>query len=109
MATALYLRISLDDENRTESDSISNQRDLLRSYVAADPSLSAGEVLEFSDDGWSGTNFERPQVKALLDMARRGGIKNILVKDLSRKELSGSKRIHRPNLPLLRHSFYQRK
>jgi len=84
MTTALYLRISLDDENSTESDSISNQRDLLRAYVAADPVLSVGEILEFSDDGWSGTNFKRPQVTALLDLARRGGVQNIIVKDLSR-------------------------
>ena len=82
--TALYLRISLDDEKQSESDSIANQRDLLRSYISVDPSLSAGEVLEFSDDGWSGTNFERPQVKALLHLARQGKVKNILVKDLSR-------------------------
>lgn len=82
--TALYLRISLDDENCAESESIANQRDLLRAYISADPALSSGEVLEFADDGWSGTNFERPQVKALLDLARQGNIKNIVVKDLSR-------------------------
>ena len=82
--TALYLRISLDDDNTDESDSIVNQRDLLSAYVAADPTLSAGEVLTFVDDGYSGTNFNRPQVKALLELVKRGGIQNILVKDLSR-------------------------
>ncbi len=82
--TALYLRISVDDDNLTESDSIIGQRDMLQAYAAADPALSSGEVLIFADDGWSGTNFERPQVKALLDLARRGGVQTILVKDLSR-------------------------
>ena len=82
--TALYLRISLDDDNHDISDSVANQRDLLMAYVANHPVLSAGEVLTFADDGWSGTNFERPQVKALLDLVRRGGVQNILVKDLSR-------------------------
>ena len=82
--TALYLRLSVDDDNRDESNSIANQRDLLSAYVAAKPSLSAGEVLTFADDGWSGTNFQRPQVTALLDIAKRGGIQCIVVKDLSR-------------------------
>ena len=82
--TALYLRISLDDDNQDISNSIANQRDLLSAYVAVDPVLSASEVLTFADDGYSGTNFERPQVKALLDLVRRGGVQNIVVKDLSR-------------------------
>ena len=82
--TALYLRLSVDDDNRDESESIVNQRDLLNAYVAANPALSSGEVLSFADDGWSGTNFERPQVKALLDLARQGGVQCIIVKDLSR-------------------------
>jgi len=81
---ALYLRISSDDENVNESCSIKNQRDLLRRFVSTHPTLSAGKVLEFADDGWSGTNFERPQMKALLDLTRRGEIQCIVVKDLSR-------------------------
>ena len=82
--TALYLRISVDDENHNESDSIASQRDMLQRFVTADPVLSAGEILIFQDDGWSGTNFERPQVKELLELARRGGVNCILVKDMSR-------------------------
>ena len=82
--TALYLRLSVDDENVSESDSIANQRDLLEKYVAANPALSSGEVLTFSDDGWSGTNFERPGVKRLLDLVRQGEIRCVIVKDLSR-------------------------
>ena len=82
--TALYLRISSDDDNQDVSNSVANQQDLLSAYVAADPVLSVGKVLIFADDGWSGTNFERPQVKALLDLVRRGGVQNIVVKDLSR-------------------------
>ena len=74
----------MDDDNRDESYSIKSQRDLLRSYIAADSTLASGEVLEFSDDGWSGTNFERPGVKALLESARHGGVQCIVVKDLSR-------------------------
>ena len=84
MTTALYLRISVDDDNSDESNSVVNQRDLLRRFVKADPVLSTGHILEFIDDGWSGTNFERPQVKKLLDLARRGGVQCIIVKDVSR-------------------------
>ena len=82
--TALYLRISQDDGSQDVSNSIANQRDLLSAYVAADPVLSASEVLVFADDGWSGTNFERPQAKRLLGLVRSGGVQNIVVKDLSR-------------------------
>jgi DNA invertase Pin-like site-specific DNA recombinase len=82
--TALYLRLSVDDDNIDESNSIKSQRDLLQRFVAADPVLSSGGILEFNDDGWSGTTFERPQVRELLALTRRGGIRCIIVKDLSR-------------------------
>ncbi len=81
---AMYLRISLDDNNRDESNSIANQRSLLCAYVGANPELAGREVLEFVDDGWSGTNFERPRVRELLEMARHGDIGCIVVKDSSR-------------------------
>jgi len=84
VAIALYLRVSLDDEQVDESNSVTNQRDLLTSYIASNPTLSSGEVSVFADDGWSGTNFNRPQVQALLDKARKGRISCIIVKDLSR-------------------------
>ena len=82
--TALYLRISLDDDNTDISNSVINQKDLLTSYVSDDPVLSDSEVITFADDGFSGTHFERPQVKALLEKVRRGEVQNIIVKDISR-------------------------
>ena len=81
---ALYLRVSKDDDERDESNSIANQRALLRAYAASDPALAACEIIEFADDGWSGTNFDRPRVRELLDLARAGGVRHIIVKDLSR-------------------------
>ena len=89
MRTAIYLRISSEDADlrtgeKDESESISNQRSLLREYVSSHAELSGSEILEFCDDGWSGTNFERPAVKELLEQVRRGQINCILVKDLSR-------------------------
>ncbi len=89
MRTAMYLRISSEDEDlrtgeKDESESISNQRSLLREYVSSHAELSDSEMLEFCDDGWSGTNFERPAVKELLEQVRRRQINCIVVKDLSR-------------------------
>ncbi len=89
MTTALYLRISSEDVDlktgkKDESESISNQRNLLREYVRSHADLSGSEILEFCDDGWSGKNFERPAVKELLEQVKRGQIHCIVVKDLSR-------------------------
>lgn len=81
---ALYIRLSAEDENEGESDSIKNQRDLLHSYLANHAEFAEYEVLEFCDDGFSGTNFDRPAVKRLLDMVKRKEIPCILVKDFSR-------------------------
>ncbi len=81
---ARYIRLSQEDENEGESNSIINQRDLLKSFVESSPDLSQYEVVEFCDDGYSGTNFDRPGVKALLEEVRAGNIRCIIVKDLSR-------------------------
>ena len=79
--TGIYLRLSKDDERLGESLSIDNQRLILRNYV-----LSHGGTIvdEYIDDGYSGTNFERPGVKRLLEDAQMGKIDTIIVKDLSR-------------------------
>ena len=81
---ALYIRLSLEDENEGESNSIKNQRDLLHSYLAEHVEFAQYEILEFCDDGFSGTNFDRPAVKQLLDRVKRKEIHCILVKDFSR-------------------------
>lgn len=81
---ARYIRLSQEDENEGESNSIRNQRDLLKTFVESSPDLSQYEVVEFCDDGYSGTNFDRPGVKALLEEVRAGNICCIIVKDLSR-------------------------
>lgn len=81
---ARYIRLSREDENEGESNSITNQRELLINFVESSSELSQYEVVEFCDDGYSGTNFDRPGVKALLEEVRAGNIRCILVKDLSR-------------------------
>ena len=80
--TALYLRLSREDGDKTESDSIANQRTLLEAYAIDHPELCI--VDEFVDDGCSGSNFERPAFQNLFRELEQGTINCILVKDLSR-------------------------
>ena len=86
---AKYLRLSSEDVDlqkggKLESNSISNQRNLLDSFIRRNSDFAGWEILEFCDDGWSGTNFERPAVKEMLEQIRQGKIQCIVVKDLSR-------------------------
>lgn len=80
---ALYIRLSVEDI-KTESLSIPNQRLILREKAMSLPEWDNGEVLEFVDNGHTGTNFERPAVQELLTMVQAGSIDCIIVKDLSR-------------------------
>ncbi len=86
---AKYLRLSLEDADlepseKDESNSISNQRKLIDNVISVKFSGKKINVLEFVDDGRSGTNFERPGVSELLDLAKQGKINCIIVKDFSR-------------------------
>lgn len=75
------MRLSKDDERSGESLSIENQRIILTKYAAEHGWQITDEYI---DDGYSGTNFERPEVQRLLDDAKTGKIDTIIVKDLSR-------------------------
>lgn len=87
---AVYLRISQEDLNlrtnalKDESFSISAQRHLIISYLDADSSLAALPRLEFKDDGFSGTNQNRPGFQQMIDRIKKGEISTVIVKDLSR-------------------------
>ena len=76
--TALYLRLSRDDELQGESGSIQTQRMMLRQY-AAEHGLTV--VDEYIDDGWSGTNFERPSFQRMIDDIEDGKINCVVTKD----------------------------
>lgn len=85
--TALYLRLSRDDvdidgNSKTESNSISNQRELLRSYVRNHEDLQIYDI--YVDDGYSGSNFDRPEFKRMMDDVYAGKVNCVIVKDLSR-------------------------
>lgn len=79
--TALYCRVSRDDELSGDSNSIANQRFMLESY-AKEHNLGQAQV--FIDDGFSGTDFNRPNLLKILDEVEKGYVSTIVVKDLSR-------------------------
>ena len=79
--TALYARLSVED-NGKEADSIENQIALLESYVSGCPDLSRVEL--FADNGYTGTNFHRPEFNRMMEAVQSGVIDCIVVKDLSR-------------------------
>ena len=80
---ALYIRLSSED-SKVGSFSIENQKRALHRYVESMEETADIEVLEFVDNGYSGTNFERPAVQELMNLVRAGKINCIIVKDFSR-------------------------
>ncbi len=84
--TAIYLRLSRDDEDidgsKSESNSISSQRDMIRSYIRKQDNMEIYDI--YVDDGWSGANFDRPEFKRMMQDIEAGKIDCVIVKDLSR-------------------------
>jgi DNA invertase Pin-like site-specific DNA recombinase len=76
--------IDLDGLDKYESNSIGNQRAYLDDFIAKIPEFAECEIIEALDDGRTGTNFLRPGVQRLIEMARSGRVDCIVVKDLSR-------------------------
>ncbi len=88
---AIYLRLSLEDAqvmadgfDKGESNSISSQRAMLYAYILSNEELRGKEVLEFCDDGYSGTSMERPGMRRLLKEVKDNKIGCVIVKDMSR-------------------------
>lgn len=81
-AAALYLRLSREDGDKAESDSIQNQRELIKQFVSKHPEIK--KTQEFIDDGFSGTNFERPDFIRMMNEIESHRIDCVIVKDLSR-------------------------
>lgn len=81
-SAALYIRLSREDGDKDESDSVVNQRSLLTEYAQT---LEDVEIVDyFTDDGWSGTNFQRPAFELMMENIKAGKINCVIVKDLSR-------------------------
>ena len=85
---AIYLRLSKDDgdisfsSKKQESNSIQSQRELLTAFLRQHPEMEL--YGEYKDDGWTGTNFDRPDFQRMLEDVKAGKINCIVVKDLSR-------------------------
>ena len=79
--TALYERLSRDDEVAGDSNSIVNQKSYLQSYA---DQHGFSNCTHYTDDGWSGGNFDRPAWKRLVDDIEAGKVVTVLVKDMSR-------------------------
>ena len=77
----IYCRLSNDDERDGESVSIENQKAMLESYAAQ---RGFTNISHYTDDGWSGANFERPSWKRLVADIEAGKVALVLTKDMSR-------------------------
>lgn len=104
MTVCFYIRLSSADDDirlKAESDSVSNQRALLMQYLASRPELSGYKLVEFVDDGFSGTNGDRPAFERMIRFVRDGGSKLIICKDLSRffRDICGDRRVPGAGVP----------
>lgn len=85
---AIYIRLSMEDgdlsDEKNESNSVINQRAYIHQYIAQHSEFSEAQILEFCDDGYSGTNMDRPAIKRLLQQVKERKINCIIVKDMSR-------------------------
>ena len=79
--TALYARLSKDDEQQGPSLSIENQKRILETFARDNGFLNCRF---FVDDGWSGANFQRPGFMEMMDCVESGEVKCVITKDLSR-------------------------
>lgn len=90
---AMYLRLSRDDSDvgnvtdgkgnvKSESNSIGNQRELIRAYIHEQQDIELYDI--YVDDGFSGSNFDRPEFKRMISDVEAGRVNCVIVKDLSR-------------------------
>ena len=79
---AAYIRLSKEDGDNIESNSITNQKDIIKQFVDNCPDMTVAEF--YIDDGYSGTNFDRPAIKKLMDDIVDEKVNAVIVKDLSR-------------------------
>ena len=85
-----YIRLSDADRNlgadgkKTESESISHQKALIQNFIDNNAELKVCEQFEFFDDGYSGTNFDRPSFDRMIGKIKKREINCVIVKDFSR-------------------------
>ena len=80
--TAVYIRLSREDGDKAESDSVSNQKKLILNFIGKKEEFVVYDM--YIDDGFSGTNFRRPGFERLIRDVEAGRVNCVIVKDLSR-------------------------
>ena len=78
----VYIRLSREDGDDRESESVENQRDIINKFIEEQKDLKF--IDEYVDDGYTGTNFDRPSFKRLIEDIEIGKINCVITKDLSR-------------------------
>ena len=78
---ALYIRLSVQDGDKEESNSIVNQKELLNMFLEKEKELTFYNY--YIDDGFTGTTFERPAFKKMMEDVELGLVNTIIVKDIS--------------------------
>ena len=79
---AIYIRLSRDDGDKPESNSVTYQREILREHLKLHPDITIHDT--YIDDGWTGTNFDRPGFRRMMEDIYAGKVNCVVVKDLSR-------------------------
>ena len=79
---ALYVRLSREDGDKSESDSVVNQKELLKEFARLEEDIEVFDI--YVDDGWSGTNFDRPEFRRMEEDIHQKKVDCVIVKDLSR-------------------------
>ena len=79
---AIYLRLSKDDGDKEESESIFNQRKIIKNYIL--DNFEFDSCIEYVDDGYSGTNFNRPGFQRMYEDIKAKKINLVITKNLSR-------------------------
>jgi DNA invertase Pin-like site-specific DNA recombinase len=77
-----YVRLSTEDSGKLGADVIEAQKEMVASYIEQQPDMRLHKI--YCDNGWTGTNFERPGFECLMNDVRSGKVNCIVVKDLSR-------------------------
>lgn len=79
---ALYARLSSEDGDKAESNSIVSQKEMIRDFVSKHDDMAI--IREYADDGYSGVNFDRPAFKNMMEDIKKKKVNCIICKDLSR-------------------------
>ena len=108
---ALYIRLSVEDrdldELKTASVSIQNQKVHLRNFLMCHPETASGEIREFIDDGYTGTNMDRPAFQEMMKLAREEHCCKGLFK--IRKKLSGGWKLSGTDISFVGNPLYIRR